>query len=288
MGVNPRHVAEGAETRMRQLHRALEGSRPLPSAKQVAWDVTKPLRGRFPALQEALARPAQFALVAVDREVIAEAVEKEGVRLPSAPRRAETDVLPREGARLVGHVEEAAKGAGGLDGSFGRWVEARQRLAGNRGPGAAQALAAATGSADEARRYGMALADAALGVPGASLPGLPEGFAFAHHPATIYMDEFEDGFANEVASMLSRVAEDDEARFEGYRLLGRFERLNGMDVNALYDREECAYWYDIEALARDCALAAMGEDHQLKFTLVPEGFPAVFEAARAPEPAPGM
>lgn len=274
-------IAAGAEARMGQLSWSLAGGRP-GGVMGALWEATGGLRARAPALQYAMAAPVAGAVRALSTADVVRAVGQ-GFRVPgSLP--CSNGGVPREGARLLGHVEEAS--GEGVDAMMGRWVEERLRLQGRRGLSVPDAVAAAMDDTAWQRRFGAALADAALGVPGARVADLPEGFTFSFHPEGGRKCDTERAFARLAGQVLVEGGAAGNRRtgtVEAARLLGRIERRNGAAIDDIYDAAKDGVFRadELDAFCSDCAKAALGREHGHESVSVP-----VLSAAGAPREIP--
>ncbi len=253
-------VAAGAEARMGQLSWSLSGGRP-GGVMGALWEASGGLRAYAPALQHAMAGPG-VGCRSISTSDVARALSQ-GFRVPgSLP--CPVGAVPREGARLVGHVEEATGET--MDAVMARWVEGRLRLQGRRGLSLPDAVASAMDDTAWQRRFGAALADAALGIPNTRVSGLPEGFAFSYHPAGGRGCDTERAFARLAGQVLVDAAAAGNRRagtVEAARLLGRIERRNGAAIDEILDasREGSDPAADLDAFCSDCANASLGREH---------------------------
>ncbi len=295
--INTRQVAEGAEARMRQLLRVSETGRPAAGLRRAAWDATSALRGHLPRIQAALGEPPRFRTGTLAPGDLARPVERDGLQVPRYPTCVDATILPREGARLVGRAEGAVGGALMFAGLASRFATDEARARGHRGARLVEFGMRGLGSAGTLRRFGMALADAALQVPDAPDVGLPQSFGFNYYPAAAAADA-ENVFAREAAAAISAArclcpCPKREALFDAYRLLGHLEEINGLCIEGLVEAEAPDAFYGAADLARDCVRAALAGEPALRVLGVPVApwpvrAPAQAETVPAAAPVPAM
>ena len=167
-----------------------------------------------------------------------------------------------------------------------RFATEEARARGHRGASLAAAADRGLESAATMRRFGMALADEAMRVPGAREVGLPEHFGFDFYPAMDSSD-VETVFAREVAGAIcvarkSCPCPKREAMLDAYRFIGHLEEINGLHVEGVVEAEAGDADYRAADLARDCVAAAMAGETSLRVVRVPLD---VIRFAGTPAPA---
>lgn len=255
-------IARGAESRIRQVARAIRGSAPDRQPAKALWSLTDPIRGVFPELQSSLATPSHLPHLYLSRDTVSYA-RRSGFHIPPFDvRKASRDTeygLPLEGTRIVGIAESVA--GIDIDTLFGIWNEREKP------------------EPHHATAFGASIADQLLGLK----PGMEHLPSLHLHPFGHVSIYTTDTFVAQGAESLLKAfpgADPLDARTETARALGHYQAQNGMGLSELLE----ASGLDEEDLASVLVLAAANGTDEIPPGLKPVVFRTEFHDGQGVTP----